>query len=435
MTEQPKASSRAKMTQTTVSAALKRGHDQKLRPKTLRDHEVGGLLLHVGGRTASWMVDYKPHGKREDGRRRSKIRMKLGDAMTIPLPDARTAARAVKVKVAEGRDPHAEKRAERAQAIAERAIVPETTADALDAYLQAVQNRQGVADNTRRLQSYYARKAIAELNLERLPLAAIDERAVRLMLDRIASPTQRWHLFSALRRFLGWARKRKLIADNPCEAIDADDRPDKPRDRDHVPNIATLRAVWNALEDEPAHAKAAYRLLLLLPLRRGEVLGLRWSEVDIAGKRVSIGAERMKARARHELPLPAAAIEILEERKPANTKPDDLCFATPAGKLFNDLGGILERVRKRIEQAEAAKEQRFVWHDVRRSFVSELAGQFDLDLLDQCLAHRRGGTFAIYQRSARWPERVAALNAWAALVTGAEEKSENVLPFRQSAVI
>ena len=45
--------------------------------------------------------------------------MTLGDAMTMPLPDARTAARAVKVEVAQGRNPHAEKMNARAQAIAE----------------------------------------------------------------------------------------------------------------------------------------------------------------------------------------------------------------------------------------------------------------------------------------------------------------------------
>jgi hypothetical protein len=124
-----------KLTQTIVGTALRRTPDGKFAPKApLRDHEVGGLLLVIGARTAIWCVDYKPRGRREDGRRHSKVRMTLGDAATMPLSDARTAARAIKVEVAQGRDPHAEKRARRAKAIAERAIKATTLAEALEGY-------------------------------------------------------------------------------------------------------------------------------------------------------------------------------------------------------------------------------------------------------------------------------------------------------------
>jgi integrase len=73
-------------------------------------------------------------------------------------------------------------------------------------------------------------------------------------------------------------------------------------------------------------------------------------------------------------------------------------------------------VRKRVGQAKTPKDQSLTFHDVRRSFVSYLAGRFDVDLLDQCLSHTRKGVLGVYQRSARWPERVAALNAWASLL-------------------
>ena len=63
-------------------------------------------------------------------------------------------------------------------------------------------------------------------------------------------------------------------------------------------------------------------------------------------------------------------------------------------------------------------------------FVSHLAGKFDVDLLDQCLSHTRKGVFGVYQRSSRWPERVAALNAWAELICGeALPEVDNVLRF------
>jgi hypothetical protein len=53
--------SKLNLTQTIVGVALKRTPNGKFTPKALRDHQVGGLLLVVGTRTATWCVDYKPH--------------------------------------------------------------------------------------------------------------------------------------------------------------------------------------------------------------------------------------------------------------------------------------------------------------------------------------------------------------------------------------
>ena len=53
----------------------------------------------------------------------------------------------------------------------------------------------------------------------------------------------------------------------------------------------------------------------------------------------------------------------------------------------------------------------------------------DIDLLDQCLGHTRRGVLGVYQRSARWPERVRALNAWSDLILGVVEDS-NIVPIR-----
>jgi integrase len=248
------------------------------------------------------------------------------------------------------------------------------------------------------------------------------------MLESITSPTERWHLFGSLRRFLGWARRQNLIESNPADDFDRHYRPVAPRSRDHVPSLAVLRAAWGAVEQEPPHTRDLIRFLLLVPLRRSEAASMKWSDVDVAGKRIAIPADRMKGRERHELPLAPAALAILEARQ----QPEGLVFSTAAGKLYNDWDGVIGRIRRAIGQASAGKEQRFTLHDIRRGFVSHLAGQFDLDLLDQCLSHKRKGVFGIYQRASRWPERVAALNRWAGLVAGAEESADNVLSFRSA---
>ena len=72
-----------------------------------------------------------------------------------------------------------------------------------------------------------------------------------------------------------------LIGANPCDALPRRQRPKPGRARDHVPSLAEIKAVWAAVEDEPM--RDLVRFLLLIPLRRDEGAGLRWSEVDFDG--------------------------------------------------------------------------------------------------------------------------------------------------------
>ena len=74
----------------------------------------------------------------------------------------------------------------------------------------------------------------------------------------------------------------------------------------------------------------------------------------------------------------------------------------------------------------------FRLHDIRRGFVSHLAGAFDIDALDQCLSHTRKGVTGVYQRSLRWPDREGALNAWADLILDTKSPG-NVVPFARRA--
>jgi integrase len=424
--------SRLKITERVRAARLHRV-EGALVPSVTADTDVPGFALHVTTKKAFWALHYQPRGTNPRTNRRwgGDTRHELGDAFAIATANARAAARAAKANVSMGRDPHRERMAARAATVAERSVLPAIAADVLDAYLKTIDNNDKLARNTKRLKAHYVRKAVRQLDAESLPLSSIDDAAITSMLDRVGSPTEKWHLFGALRLFLAWAahKKRRHIERNPCDDFETHERPAKPRSRDNVPPLALLRGIWDALELEPPHARDLLRFLLLTPLRRSEAATLEWSDIDLAGKLISIPGDKMKGGERHELPLSPAACAILEGRKQTGGR---LVFGTMEGKLYRDWGGSIDRLRKAVGQTEAAKETQFTWHDIRRGFVSCLAGQFDVDLLDQILSHRRGGVFGVYQRSARWPERVAALNAWARMVLG-EEQTANVVSFSRSA--
>ena len=143
----------------------------------------------------------------------------------------------------------------------------------------------------------------------------------------------------------------------------------------------------------PRSCPRLIRFLLLVPLRREEAQGLLWSEVDLDEKRITIRAERMKSRQPHSLPLSEPALAILSERASCRTA-DDRVFAPPSGARTINWTYWVTRIRVALGEDKLERSRRFNLHDVRRSFVSALAERdFDVDLLDQCLAHSRKGVF------------------------------------------
>jgi integrase len=388
--------------------------------------------LAVGVRTATWCVDYKPRGTREDGRRHSKVRMKLGDALIMSLPDARTAARAAKVAVAQGRNPHAETRARQADAIAERALAPLTLDEALDAYRKDMAQRRSPSESTRRQAVHYANKAVRLLAAGQLAAGDLNVGQVRKLVRTMqGSGSEIRHVYGALSRFAAWMTEEGLIALNPCDAVPRRQRPKPGKAREHVPSLDELRQVWDAVADEPAHVRDLIRFLLIVPLRRNEAAGLSWSEVDLKRGWITIKAARMKNGEAHELPLAAEALSILERRREASGgyAGGALAFGDRAGTAIS-WGWLMARIRNRIGQAGHGRERRFSPHDIRRSFVTHLAERFDENLLDLMIAHKpasRRGSGASYQKAKRLGERVAVMAAWARMLLDREE-APNVFP-------
>jgi integrase len=72
--------------------------------------------------------------------------------------------------------------------------------------------------------------------------------------------------------------------------------------------VAEFMAELRMREDVPARA---LEFTILTAARTGEVVGARWSEIDLETNAWIIPAARMKSRREHRVPLSARAIEIL----------------------------------------------------------------------------------------------------------------------------
>jgi integrase len=414
-----------KITEAVRTVALRR----PLKPVVIRDSEIAGLCLIVTAKRSFWALVYQPRGinpatgKRWGGGTRHEI----CDAMLMPVSEARATALALKSQVRQGRSPHHEAMASRANVEASRAIVPTTAAETLDDYAKALAGRATPSEWSRKQAVYYARKAIRLMRAEAFALAAIDLRMVRLLFETMTgSQSEKCQVHSGLRRFLTWARRQDLVTVNVCDLLERDERPKPGKPRANVPSLEELRAVWAAVETESASARDAVRLLLLTALRRDEGAELPWGEVDFVNRRLVIPGERMKNGELHVAPLSSCALALLQARMPPNPSPHDLVFPSSVGKPLANWGAVLTRIRKAIGQANSAKAQHFVFHDIRRSFVSLLSDEFDVDALDRAIAHKRSGIAATYNHSTRMDARTKAFSRWADLLFDEAQTSNNV---------
>jgi integrase len=420
-----------KLTQTIVDGLLRRRPDGRFTPSQRKDDRIGGLRLIVGPRRAAWMLLYTPHGRTAAGKRPSRVTMVIADATSISLHEARGRAQELKLQVSRGRDPLRERHNAKAAAVSDRDFTVPTVNAAAKAYSDATLARSGVTERHLKHETAYVAKAIRIMGVGAFPVTTLDVKDIRTLLDRMdESPSEKQHIFGALDRCLRWLRKRDVISVNPCSMVDADERPRLIVKRDYVPTIAELRAVWRAVESLSEVTRDLVHFILLMPLRRGEAAGLRWTEVDFTEGWIRISGPRMKNRKRHELPLAGPTLEILVRRRASASS--KLVFPSPTGMPLNDWGRVYAHIRGALGQADAASSDRICLHDVRRAFVTHLAEHFDEGALDRILAHTRSGVAGTYQYASYLNARPGIMAKWAEVLL--DQRANNVVKLRAGAV-
>lgn len=88
-------------------------------------------------------------------------------------------------------------------------------------------------------------------------------------------------------------------------------------------SYAVVPAFLARLRERPAIAALALEFLILTAARTGEVLGAKWSEIDLEARLWTVPAERMKSNREHRVPLTDRALDILAQMK---LETDDYLF-------------------------------------------------------------------------------------------------------------
>ena len=161
------------------------------------------------------------------------------------------------------------------------------------------------------------------------------------------------------------------------------------------------------LRKREASAALALELCILTAARSGEVLGMRWPEIDFDKKIWTVPAERMKAGREHRVPLSPRAVAIL--RKLEKVKFGEFVFAGQArNKPLSNMAMEMVLRRMKIEDATV--------HGFRSSF-RDWAGNvsnFPREVTETALAHVIGDKAEqAYRRSDALEKRRKLMEAWA----------------------
>jgi integrase len=385
-----------KLTKRTVEALQPQG-----RPFEVRDDSLQGLLMRVqpsGQKT--FYLDYRLNGRRN--------RYKLGVYGNVSPEGARTLAQAVAGEVARGIDPQERRKADRARverdkhstlrAFLDQRFEPWARTHQKSATFQLARLRSDFKDklseplqafnpfmvegirqrwkkeggkarsinrDIQRLQSVLSR-AVEWGVLERHPLAGLKplkfDKTGRV---RFLSPAEETSLRKALTsredarrkarlRFNTWrvARNKKPLPERSAELVD--------------------------------YLKPLVLLALNTGLRRGELLGLKWSAVNLSGRVLSVTAETAKSGHTRRVPLNTEALSTLTTWHKSAGKPgaDDFVFPGADGERIKRIDAAWESLMKR------AGLKNFRLHDCRHHFASRMVqAGVDLYTVKELLGH------------------------------------------------
>jgi integrase len=373
-----------------------------------------GLYLVVSptGRK-SWAVRYR---RQADGKPR-----KLTLDGFVSIGTAHKLAQAALDKVAEGGDPAREKQEARAVP-----AHPDTFSEIAEQFI-----KRHVIPNASARYRYEVERMLRKDVLPvwgHRPIGTIVKRDVVELLDGVVDRgggLTANHVLATVRKLFNWAVARGIVDASPVQGIKA---PLAETARDRVLTDAEVLSFWEATGEVPYPFGPFARLLLLTGQRRTEVAGMTWDELDLDNPSWLIPSNRTKNGEKHEVPLSAAALDILKSL-PRIQSDKGYVFTTTGETHVTGYSRAKADIDRRVSPMPA-----WTFHDLRRTAASGMARLgINLPVIEKVLNHTSGsfaGIVGVYQRHSFADEKRNALEAWARFVLSLQRASENVVPLR-----
>jgi len=210
-------------------------------------------------------------------------------------------------------------------------------------------------------------------------------------LGRTHSPASVRAALAYLSTVFSWAQRLKVVPDNPVRGIE---RPLAPASADffskeEVASILRCAAELSAGRRRERCLSACVHLALHTGLRKGELLGLRWQDLDLDTQRLTVARSHQGApksgRIRH-LRLPTVCVPVLQKWRPhCPLTPEGLVFPVDrgTGRSTHALLGL-----PRLLRAAGVRVPAHPFHACRHSFASHYVMQGgNILVLQKILGH------------------------------------------------
>lgn len=371
-----------------------------------RYSDGGGLYLQVGPTGGkSWLFRYMRDGKARE--------MGLGPLSAYALPKARDVAGECREQLADGKDPIAEREAERAAEALAKAK-GKTFKACAEAYIKA--HREGWKNAKHASQWENTLEEYAYPTIGDKAVADVDTELVIAVLDPIwkAKAETASRLRGRIESVLNWAKVRGYrTGENPARWRGHLDtllaKRSKVAKVKHHPALpyAEIGAFVKLLREQDVLAAKALELIILTAARTSEVINARWGEFNLDAATWTIPAERMKAGKEHKVPLSPRVVAILN----ALGKGEKDAFVLPGVKEGKPLSNmaclkLLERMGRTDITVHGFRSTFRDWAAEQTAFPSFVA--------ESALAHTIGDRVeAAYRRGDLMDKRRRLMDAWA----------------------
>ncbi len=372
----------------------------KPKEKPYKLSDAHGLYLEITPNGSKlWRLKYRVAGKEK--------KLSFGAYPAIGLQQARKKRDEARQLLAEGKDPSAERQAEKA-AQQSNGLTFETLAREWHAY-RVPRWAKSTADKTA---AYLESDLLPALG--KRPVKAITRpelvELIRRIEDRgahnVAKKCRQW-----LSQIFRYGLAKGSVDSNPATDLDvvAAHAP-ATRHHPHV-TFAELPELLGKIDAAKINVltRHAIRLLVLTGVRPGELRAAPWAEFDLDAAVWTIPKERMKARRPHIVPLPRQAVVILRELQEITGR-YELVFA---GRNSSARPMSENTVNKAL--SDAGYKGRQTGHGFRHLLSTELNSRgYNRDWIERQLAHGDQDEIRdTYNHATYLEQRRDMMQAWA----------------------
>jgi integrase len=315
----------------------------------------------------------------------------LSDAAAVGLADARRLAARAMLEAAEGKDPVAERKAQRTHGAFE-----ELAARYVEAYAK------------RKNKSWRQADRLVRRNLlprwGKLKAADITRADVKGIMARIEAPVLANQTLAAASAIFAWAIREDILQVNPCAKVERNEV----RSRERVLSDGELPRFWAAFDEAGLVKGSALKLILLTGQRPGEVAHMRFEHIvdgwwELPGAPIPrLGWPGTKNGASHRVWLPAPALALLVELD-----------ISSAGFVWKRVVGGLDAAMRMV--CSDLEVERATPHDLRRTHGSAITRLgYGRDAMNRIQNHREGGIASVYDRHGYAEENKRIMEAVAA---------------------